>query len=99
MNERRKDSRILIRRLVDVSWEQGHGVAWGRDISLGGMYIQASRQPTHGADVHLRIRFRRSGTISVPARVCRTDDKGFAVQFLAVGQPEAEAIRKVLGSA
>ncbi|MFC1642952.1 PilZ domain-containing protein [Myxococcota bacterium] len=99
MNDRRRALRVLIRRIVDVSWEHGHGVAWGRDISLDGLYVQSHRRPDPGADVHLRVRFRRAGSLSVSGRVCRTDETGFAVRFSAIGQVEGDTLRKVLQGA
>ncbi len=96
MVERRNGRRVLIRRLVDVSWDKGRTVAWGRDIGIGGMYIQSEDGPGPGADVQLTVRFRRVPTVSIPARVCWTDEEGFAVRFVALGQSETDTIRRVI---
>jgi hypothetical protein len=87
---------VLIRRMVDVSWEQGQAGGWGRDISLGGMYIQGHQHPEAGADVHVTVHFRHQAALSIPAQVCRTDDAGFAVRFVALNQLVADTIRKAV---
>jgi hypothetical protein len=90
---------VLIRRKVDVSWDQGQAVGWGRDVSLGGMYVQSQQRPQAGVAVHVTVRFHGEAPVSIPARVCRSDEGGFAVQFVAVGQREADTIRRVVGGA
>ncbi len=96
MVERRNGRRVLIRRLVDVSWEKGRTAAWGRDIGIGGMYIQSQNGPGPGAHVQLTVRFRRAPTVSIPARVCWTNDDGFAVRFLALDESQRDTIRRVI---
>ena len=96
MKERRRLARVLIRRAVDVSWDLGRAEGWGRNISLGGMYVQSQARPDAGAKVHVTVRLRRGAPLSMPARVCRNDEGGFAVQFVAVGQLEAGTLRKLV---
>jgi hypothetical protein len=97
MSERRKDRRVLIRRTVDVSWEDRYVMGWGRNIGLGGMYVQCEQRPEAGARVRLTVRFRRAPAVSIQARVCRTTDDGFAVSFDALEPVAADAINKVVG--
>jgi hypothetical protein len=85
--------------MVDVSWGQMQTTGWARDISLGGMYVLSQDQPRCGADVRVAVHFRHGMVVSVPARVCRSDGVGFAVQFGAIGQLEADTIRRVLAGA
>jgi hypothetical protein len=59
------------------------------------MYIQSHQHPEAGADVHVTVRFRHAA-VSIPARVCRTDDAGFAVRFVALSQLVADTIRKAV---
>jgi hypothetical protein len=99
VRERRRRQRVLIRRKVDISWEEGRAAGWGRDISIAGLYVQSREQPTPGANVRVTVRLRHGGELSMPGRVCRSDIEGFAVQFLAVGELEADAIRKVVEGA
>jgi hypothetical protein len=63
------------------------------------MYIQSNQHPDAGADVHITVRFRHAAAVSIPARVCRTDDAGFAVRFVAVSQLVADTIRKAVEGA
>jgi hypothetical protein len=99
VQERRRRRRVLIRRVVDVSWDQGQATGWARDISLGGMYVQSQQPPRCGADVRVTVSFRHGVAVSIPARVCRRDEGGFAVQFGAIGQLEADTISRVLAGA
>ncbi len=82
--------------MVDFSWDQGQATGWARDISLGGMYVQSHKQPRCGADVCVTVRFRQGATVSIPARVCRADEGGFAVEFGVIGRLEADTIGRVL---
>ena len=99
VQERRRRHRVLIRRAVDVAWDQRQATGWARDISLGGMYVQSQQQPRCGSDVRVTVRFRHGAAVSIPARVCRSDESGFAVEFGAIGQLEADTIRRVLAGA
>ncbi len=87
---------MLIRRAVDFSWGQEHGLGWGRNISLGGMFVESRERPAPGVNVSLTVRFRRAPTVSIPARVCRTQEGGFAVLFDALGPREQDTIRRVV---
>jgi hypothetical protein len=96
MQERRIGRRILIRRKVDVAWDDGETAAWGRDIGIGGMYVESSGAPEPGANVRLTVRFRRAPAVSIPAQVCWKDENGFAVRFVSLGRHETETIRRVI---
>jgi hypothetical protein len=96
VQERRRRPRVLIRRMVDVSWAETHVRGWARDISFGGLYVQSPAQPGSGEDVTVTVRFRLGVAVSIPARVCRSDEAGFAVAFGAIGPFEAETLRRVL---
>jgi hypothetical protein len=98
MDERRRDRRVLIRRTVDVFWDDGCAQGWGQNIGFGGMYVQSEQCPQVGANVRLTVRFHRAPIVSIPARVCRTNDAGFAVNFEALEQAATDTIRKVVGS-
>ncbi len=74
------------------------GLGWGRDISLGGMYVESSQSLSPGVTVSIKVRFRRAPYVSIPARVCRSNDRGFAVHFDRLAPPEREAIQKVVGN-
>jgi hypothetical protein len=96
MSERRNGRRVLIRRMVDVVWNDGEATAWGRDIGVGGMYVQSKGCPQAGANVRLMVRFRRAPTVTIPAQVCWTDEDGFAVRFVGLGKFETDTIKQVI---
>ena len=96
MSERRNGRRVLIRRKVDVVWKNGEATAWGRDIGIGGMYVQCRGCPEAGADVRLMVRFHRAPAVTIPAQVCWSDEEGFAVRFVGLGKFETDTIRRVL---
>jgi hypothetical protein len=99
VNERRHNSRVLIRRAVDFLWEGGAATGWGHDIGMHGMYVQTEQRLTPGTVVHVTVHFRRANPISVDAKVSRTDDNGFAVQFEKLGGLADTIIRRVIGHA
>ncbi|MBN1606384.1 MAG: PilZ domain-containing protein [Polyangiaceae bacterium] len=97
MIDRRRGRRVLIRRTVQFSWDQGEASGWARDIGPQGMYVESAKQPASGAGVRMTVRFQRAPAVSIPARVCRANSEGFAVVFEKLGPNELETIRKVLG--
>ncbi|MBN1607250.1 MAG: PilZ domain-containing protein [Polyangiaceae bacterium] len=99
MNERRHNSRVLIRRAVDFLWDGGAASGWGHDLGMNGMYIQSGQRLAPGTAVHVTVHFRRAKPISVDARVRRMDETGFAVEFERLGGLADEIIRKVIGYA
>ena len=97
MIDRRRARRVLIRRTVEFSWDQGEASGWARDIGPEGMYVESAMQPASGTGVRLTVRFRRAPAVSIPARVCRANRDGFAVVFDQLGPKELDTIRKVVG--
>jgi hypothetical protein len=99
VKERRHDSRVLIRRAVDFLWDGGEASGWGHDLGVHGMYVQTAQRLEPGTALRVTVHFRRAPPISVDARVTRTDETGFAVEFEHLDGLADEIIRKVVGRA
>ena len=82
-----------------VSCEQKQGAViagLGRDISLGGMFIEASEVPPFGTDLTIVGRLPGMDRDSrLPAVVRWTKPGGFGVQFGLLGARETHAITRL----
>jgi hypothetical protein len=77
----------------------GHGTIW--DISASGARIENASEPVdQGATLGLRSSFfPGSFDVELTGDVVRHTESGFAVQFVELGAPQIEFLRRVLPSA
>lgn len=74
--------------------EQRTGI--GRDISLGGMFIETTSPATFGADVIVHVDLPGAGgTLSLPGVVRWVRDGGMGVQFGLLGAKETHVITEI----
>ncbi len=97
-----QDKRIHPRVTVDtaVSCERRGGVpllGMARDISIGGMFIEALEILPFGAEITIVGRFPGAkAELRLPAIVRWAKPDGFGVQFGALGARETHAISELL---
>ena len=99
MIEHRRHARTPIHAPVEFSTrgqESAPVAGVGKDISVGGMFIETATPATFGASivVHLRLPGRRE-EIVLPATVRWTRGDGMGVQFGLLGVRETHAITEL----
>jgi type IV pilus assembly protein PilZ len=68
----------------------------GRDISLGGMFIECSQPAAFGADVVVHVRLPGANrTFALPGRVRWVRDGGMGIQFGNLGAVETHTITEI----
>ena len=93
MTEQRRHHRIPIRLAVTcipADAEPFEGAV--KDISVGGMFIEAERQPTFASTVTLVLKGVVARELRLPAVVRWSDKYGFGVQFGLLGAYATHAI-------
>jgi type IV pilus assembly protein PilZ len=71
----------------------------GKDISIGGMFIETSTAAAFGAEIIIRVRLRTAtgsaGDFDLPGVVRWVRDGGMGVQFGLLGAHETHAITEL----
>ena len=93
MAEQRKYHRVPIH--LHVTCIAGDGDAFagvGKDISVGGMFVECERQPAFATDVTLVLEGIAARVLRVPGVVRWSERRGFGVQFGLLGAYATHAI-------
>lgn len=92
--EQRRHHRVSLEQPVTFASEGGQGgQGLGRDISLGGMFVQTTEPADFGADVEIQIALgRNDAPMRLRGTVRWTRDDGMGVQFGPVGARDTFAI-------
>ncbi len=99
--EKRRHARASIDLpvLFAVKGAASHGQGVGRDISIGGMFIETSNAAAFGAEIIVRVRLHTaSGTdrdFDLPGVVRWVRSGGMGVQFGLLGALETHAITEL----
>lgn len=99
--EKRRHARASIDLpvLFAVKGGDSHGQGIGKDISIGGMFIETEAAAAFGAEVVVRVRLRTpSGTeqdFDLPGVVRWVRSGGMGVQFGLLGALETHAITEL----
>ena len=97
MHEKRAYSRSVIRIAVTCTTEGGANLAGvTRDISTGGVFIEASEIPAFGTRVSLLFDAPGLSELKVPGIVRWTKVAGFGVQFQLLGARETHALALIV---
>ncbi|MBX3229587.1 MAG: PilZ domain-containing protein [Labilithrix sp.] len=99
--EKRRHARASIDLpvLFAIKGANGHGQGIGKDISIGGMFIETDETATFGADVVVRVRLRTptggEQDFDLPGVVRWVKNGGMGVQFGLLGALETHAITEL----
>jgi type IV pilus assembly protein PilZ len=98
--EKRRHARASIDLpvLFAVKGAASHGQGIGKDISIGGMFIETEATATFGADVVVRVRLRTptgEQDFDLPGVVRWVRNGGMGVQFGLLGALETHAITEL----
>lgn len=99
--EKRRHARASIDLPVSfaVKGAAGHGQGIGKDISIGGMFIQTDSAASFGAEVSVRVRLRTPAggeqDFDLPGVVRWVRNGGMGVQFGLLGALETHAITEL----
>ena len=98
MQEKRTYPRVSIRLAVSCEVKDGPTFAGhGKDISLGGMFIEATEVPTFGTAVTIVTRLPGiPADARLPAVVRWSSPGGFGVQFGLTGARDTHAITRLM---
>lgn len=97
MHEKRAYSRSVIRIAVTCTTEGGANLAGvTRDISTGGVFIEASEIPAFGTRVSLQFEAVELSELKIPGIVRWTKLAGFGVQFQLLGARETHALALIV---
>lgn len=100
--EKRRHARASIDLpvLFAVKGADSHGQGIGKDISIGGMFVETTAAAAFGSDVVVRVRLRTpSGgdqDFDLPGVVRWVRSGGMGVQFGLLGALETHAITELL---
>ncbi|MGH7282415.1 MAG: PilZ domain-containing protein [Polyangiaceae bacterium] len=93
MTELRRTPRARLDADVDVAIAGEHHAGRSRDISNGGMFLEASVVPEFGAEVIVTLTMPgQKAPFAIPGVVRWTRDGGMGVQFGLLGARETHAI-------
>jgi hypothetical protein len=97
VQEKRSHPRTEVDMAVSCERKQGAAITGvGRDISLGGMFVEASEVPPFGTDLTIVGRLPGMDRDSrLPAVVRWNKPGGFGVQFGLLGARETHAITRL----
>jgi hypothetical protein len=103
LTEKRKYKRSSIQLDVELVYpEGGNSRVKTRDLSIGGLYVEAIGNPTPKAGTPLTVTFlstpHQSGTYSLKARVQRLTNNGIAMTFIDVDLEDLRFIDTILSS-
>lgn len=100
VHEKREYPRIQIDSHVTCALEAGESFeGLAKDISLGGMYIEASVVPSFGTKISVACRLpgtQQEATLPAVVRWVKPD--GFGIQFGLLGARETHAITQLLAN-
>ena len=98
MQEKRSHPRVPIGLDVTCEVKDGPAIAGhGKDISLGGMFIETSETPAFGTAVTIVIRLPGiPGDVRLPAVVRWNSEGGFGIQFGLLGARDTHAITRLM---
>ena len=98
MQEKRTHPRVSIGLAVQCEVKDGSTIAGnGKDISLGGMFIEAAEVPPFGTAVTVVARLPGiPGDSRLPAVVRWNSAGGFGVQFGLLGARDTHAITRLM---
>jgi len=84
---------------AEISCRRSDGstfTAQGKDISIGGMFVEASKSVTFGEELSIEVRLPRTKqAIMLPSIVRWLGPGGFGVQFGLLGARETHAISEL----
>jgi hypothetical protein len=93
MHEKRAYSRNEVRFAVTCTTEGGASIAGiTRDISVGGVFIDAAEIPAFGTRVTLELDTPELKGLKIPGIVRWTKTEGFGVQFQLLGAKETHGL-------
>ena len=79
----------------EVEGAEGPITGIGKDLSIGGMFIESASAPSFGTKMKVRLALpARNEELSLPAVVRWCSDGGFGVQFGLLGARETFAITR-----
>lgn len=97
MVEKRSHRRVTLGE--DVSCRRSDGstfTAKGRDISIGGMFVESQEAVTFGEELSIEVRLPRAKqALVLPAIVRWLGPGGFGVQFGLLGARETHALSEL----
>jgi len=97
VQEKREHAREEIHTPVSYERQGENATGYAKDISMGGMFIQADWAPPFGTKLTVRCQLPRSkAEIQLPSIVRWAKDDGFGVQFGLLGARETHAIAQLL---
>jgi hypothetical protein len=97
MHEKRAQSRSVVRIAVTCITDGGASVTGvSRDLSTGGIYIEATEIPAFGTKISLKLEAPGLYEISLPGIVRWTKADGFGVQFQLLGARETHALAELV---
>ena len=97
MHEKRAHSRSVVRIAVTCTTEGGANLAGvTRDISTGGVFIEATDIPAFGTRVSLEFDMPQLADLKIPGIVRWTKIAGFGVQFQLLGARETHALALIV---
>ena len=97
MHEKRAYSRSVVRIAVTCTTEGGAIVSGvTQDISVGGVYIEASEIPAFGTRVTLELQALELKGLKIPGIVRWTKLAGFGVQFQLLGARETHGLALIV---
>jgi type IV pilus assembly protein PilZ len=101
VEEKRQHSRTPLNAHVTYEVSGGEAARDGilRDISMGGVFIEASVVPAFGAKVMVRGRLPGdTQDVELPGVVRWSNEGGFGVQFGLLGARETHSIARILSA-
>ena len=100
MAEQRKHHRVPIRfEVTCVANDASSFAGTGRDISIGGMYLESTEPVAFGTELTIEVSLPRTkAALRLPAVVRWIDKAGFGVQFGLLGARETHAISQLIRS-
>ena len=97
MVEKRSHRRVTLG--AEVACRRSNGTSFtgtGRDISIGGMFVEATEAVSFGEELSIEVRLPRAKQgMALPAIVRWLGPGGFGVQFGLLGARETHAISEL----
>jgi hypothetical protein len=97
MSERRKHKRNRVKIAIGMQADSSAAVpVTMNDVSWGGAFINTSQAPRVDSVVQIVVTRDDQAPLSLPARVCWTDDDGIGVAWGTLGERERSFIHSIL---
>ncbi len=97
MHEKRAQSRSVVRIAVTCITDGGASISGtSRDLSTGGIYIEATEIPAFGTKISLQLEAPGLYKVNLPGIVRWTKADGFGVQFQLLGARETHALAELV---